>query len=716
MVDGKKMLETAGKVGPKVWRSGRSEVGNGEGGALVDGMNRQESSGSDASTQESSAVEEKAVPIWGGDLTAMLASLLFHLVLLVALGLIPAMLERSEERLSLASPDLDDDQIVKEERVPDELHFSDKPSEQLGALGTADAGLALSLAAHVRDEVDIPSPVEILESIDDGRIEVNFQVMQPQAPHFDQHIVVKGSVGQTVTGATGAIDRITHEILMSLEDRKTLVVWMFDQSGSLYRQRQEIWKRFDRVYEELGVIEGAGSQAFKKHRDKPLLTSVVAFGKGVSLRLKKPTDKVEEIKQAVREIPLDDSGTERVFSAVFMVAQEYQQLRVPAGSKKEPERNVMMIVFTDEAGDDQDGLDPTVRICQKFAMPVYIVGVPAPFGRRETLVKWVDPDPKFDQAPQWAEVHQGPESLLPERIRLGFSAVPKDAPPIDSGFGPFALTRLAYETGGIYFAVHPNRRLGRRVGRGETAAFSAYLQQFFDPAVMREYRPDYVSQREYVRRANANRARAALLEAAQKSWVTPMEDPELRFVRRDEAALANALTEAQKQAARLAPQVNQLYESLQRGEADREDEFSPRWQAGFDLAMGRVLAVKVRTEAYNAMLAKAKRGLKFKSPENNTWVLQPDTTIEVGSQMKKLATRAGEYLQRVVRQHPGTPWAALAQQELSSPFGWKWTEIRTEMPAPRVASASPAGTPRPPRNDTKRKLPPRPPRRSPPKL
>ena len=31
--------------------------------------------------------------------------------------------------------------------------------------------------------------------------------------------------------------------------------------------------------------------------------------------------------------------------------------------------------------------------------------------------------------------------------------------------------------------------------------------------------------------------------------------------------------------------------------------------------MGRVLAVKVRTEAYNAMLAAAKRGLKLKDPE-----------------------------------------------------------------------------------------------------
>jgi hypothetical protein len=55
----------------------------------------------------------------------------------------------------------------------------------------------------------------------------------------------------------------------------------------------------------------------------------------------------------------------------------------------------------------------------------------------------------------------------------------------------------------------------------------------------------------------------------------------------------------------------------------REQEESPRWRAGFDLAMGRVLAQKVRTETYNAMLAKAKLGMKFEDEKNNTWVLEP---------------------------------------------------------------------------------------------
>ena len=163
-----------------------------------------------------------------------------------------------------------------------------------------------------------------------------------------------------------------------------------------------------------------------------------------------------------------------------------------------------------------------------------------------------------------------------------------------------------------------------------------------------------------------------------------MEAPSLRFVKRSEPELANALTEAQKDAAKIEPRIEALYGILKLGEADRDKESSVRWQAGFDLAMGRVLAVKVRTEAYNAMLAQAKRGLKFKDEKSNTWVLEPADEISVGSQLEKLADRARMYLKRVVDEHPGTPWAYLAERELKDKVGWRWKEEFTDLaPPPR---------------------------------
>ncbi len=651
------------------------------------------------------------------DGTAFLVSLIFHLGLLVALGLIPAWLHRDRQTVALTSTPTAEEVDSEDMDSPEQFHFSDQPSDQIGAHSVDDFEMAMSLAPIVSKASEVPSPLDAPPIERNPRFEINNAIEVARGLRVDHDVIVKGAVGQGVTGALGAIDRITHEILLSLEERKTLVVWLFDQSGSLHRQRQAIHQRLDRIYEELGVIAAAKNPAFARYDDKPLLTSVVAFGEKVSLRTPKPTDDVEQIKQAIREIELDESGTERVFSAVYMAAKEYRDLRVPAGSRVQPERNVLLVVLTDEAGDDADGLDPTVQICQRYAIPVYVIGVPAPFGRAETLVKWVDPDPAYDQSPQWGRVNQGPESCLPERVKLHFAGQREDEAPLDSGFGPFALTRLSYETGGIYFTVHPNRNLNRAVGRRETAAFSSHLSHFFDPEVMRKYRPDYVSQQEYARQASENRARAALLTASQMSWVTPMTDPRLRFVKRDDASFVNELTAAQKAAAKLEPQVQRLYDVLKEGEADREKEFSARWQAGYDLAMGRVAAVHVRTRTYNAMLAQAKRGMELKSETSNTWTLRPANEVSVGSQLAKVADMARLYLQRVIDEHPETPWALLAQRELQTPMGWEWQESHTNLAPPRASLASAGGNPpRAARNDRARMLPKPPPRRQPPRL
>lgn len=647
-----------------------------------------------------------------GDAPVWLISMLFHLVLMVVLAFTVVGGEVPKTVMNFVAP-LEEQQDELE--LTEQFQFSDQVAEQLGANSVEGTEMALAVAPEVADFSVVPSPTELAQ-VEIAPIEINEMFDIARGLQFD-NLPVKGSVGEGTTGAEGAIDRITHEILLSLEERPTQVVWLFDQSGSLTRQRAEIHDRFDRIYDELGIIQASGNEAFTKHQDKPLLTSVVAFGNAVKLMTKKPTDNIAEIKKAVSDIERDDTGTERVFSAVYMATDWYKNLRTIDPRTKQPERNVMIIVITDEVGDDQDGLDQTIKMCRRYQVPVYVVGVPAPFGRKETMVKWVDPDPAYDQTPQWAPVTQGPESFLPERIKLSFSAESENDPPIDSGFGPYALTRLAYETGGIFFAVHPNRSVSRQVSRRDTADFSAHIETFFDPEVMRQYRPDYVSTDEYWKRVSASKARTSLIQAAQMSWLTPMEDPQTRFEKRDEASFVNALSEAQKMAAKLEPKLQAVFDTLKLGEGDRDKETSLRWQAGYDLAMGRATAVKVRTEGYNAMLADAKRGLKFKNEKNNTWILKPSDEISTGSQTAKAGEKAKEYLERVVHDHPGTPWALLAKRELDQPLGWTWTEEFTAPPPPRNANPGDANANPAPAADEKAMMLKKPPmKRRPPPL
>jgi hypothetical protein len=654
---------------------------------------------------------EEETPL-DGDSGAFVVSLIVHLAVLVTLGLIPLVIRSNQISLVVNATPPEEKEV--ELKLPEEFYFSEQPAEEVGANSVNGDAMALSVAPVISEVSQIPNEMEIQTDVSNVNVEVNNTIKIATGLHYSENLAVKGAAGEGTTGASGAIDRITHEILLSLEERKTLVVWLFDGTASLIPQRQAIHDRFERIYRELGIIEASGNEAFDKYDDKPLLSSVIAFGSGTQLMTKKPTDNIAELKEAVASIKNDESGTENVFGAIHDAAKLYAEYRYTTDLRPEPERNVMLVVFTDEAGSDQQRAEEAIKFCRGRTMPVYVVGVPAPFGRRESMMKWVDPDPKFDQSAQWGVVEQGPESFLPERIKLSYTGSREDEETIDSGFGPYALTRLCYETGGIYFAVHPNRNVNRSVSRGETEAFSSYMKRFFDPEVMRKYRPDYVSIDEYQKRASQNKARWALIQASAQSQLGQMDSPTLRFVKSEEGAFVTALSTAQQSAAALEPKINAVFNTLQSGEADREKETILRWQAGYDLAIGRVLAVKVRTETYNAMLAAAKRGLKFKDPKNNTWVLKPSDEISAGSQYQKLADKAKMYLTRVAKDHPDTPWALLAERELKDPLSWTWTEEFTDTSPRPMADGN--ANPAPPANDAAMMLRKPPPKRPPPKL
>jgi hypothetical protein len=662
--------------------------------------------------------EDQPIPLVDGESAAWAASLLVHLAALVALTLASLALPNSQTPIDLALQPLD---MVEPEPLSQEFVSSDTADDEIGALAAGGSDGALAAAPDFSEQsVVIREPDLLANTADHLAVDLDLEVAK--GPELSETVTAQGAGSVGTTGAEGAIDRLTHEILASLEQRPTMVVWLFDQSGSLKEERANVLKRFRRIYEELGVIEAADNPAFRRHKDKPLLTAVVGFGATPHL-FAEPTDRFEEIEAGVKAIEkaevdwyADDKipakqreamyrelSQENVFHAVGMVAEKFRGYR----SAKNGKRHVMIVVFTDEAGDDVGTLDETVDLCRKLAMPVYVVGRPAPFGRQTAYVKWVDPDPKYDQRPQWVPVTLGPESLMPELLKLRFAEGDEEEL-LDSGFGPYGLTRLCYETGGLYFAAHPNRAVGRRISGEETNNLSAHFAAFFDADAMRRYQPDYVPAQEYMRLLQTNRARGALIQAAEMTWTSPMENVRLRFPKRDEAELAQSLSLAQRSAAILQPKIDAVCQVLLAGEEDRAGLKEPRWRAGYDLALGRALAVKVRTDGYNVMLAAAKQGIPFKNAKNNTWILRADEHF-AASGLEKIADKARQYLEGVVKDHAGTPWAMLAERELATPLGWRWDERYTNIP-PRPEG----GNARPPRPEPR---PPQgPPRRDPPPL
>ncbi len=645
-------------------------------------------------------LEEEPV-LQSDESTALFGSMIVHLIIILALALAPLRVNLDEEAVVIVSPPTTQQEQIE---IIEEVTYSAVPAETVGANSEAESEMAEASAEMFNEVAEIPSPIE-MEKSEFGQYMVNNIFSQPSAP-MDRLKNQKGHVGQNEKGAAGAVDRLTFEILQSLEERPTLVVWLFDQSGSLHRQRREIRDRFDRIYTELGIVSKAEQeQKGPKRMDHsaPLLTSIIGFGGNVTLYTETPTQDVAEIKSIVDNIQVDSSGVEKVFTAITSATDQYKTLRRSRGGNG-PQRNVLFVVVTDERGDDENQLEASIKSCRQWGIPVYVIGVPAPFGRKHTMVKYVDPDPKYDQSPQWAQVDQGPESFLPERVNVGFTGNFQEEPVIDSGFGPYSLTRLCYETGGIYFTVHPNRNVNRAVKRNEVEAYASDLQYFFDPLIMSRYRPDYLSQEDYVQKVKASPLRKALVTAAQMRPATGISRPRTRFVQLDVARLAGELTIAQQDAAKLEPTLVRMAATLEPGMKFRESEDSARWRAGFDLAMGRVLAQKVRTETYNAMLAKAKRGMKFEKEKNNTWILQPSDEISVGSKWQREAETAKMLLESVVKDHDGTPWSLLAKQELEVPLGWTWVEDFTDMSPRPNRPGNNNNNPPPPSDDKKRML------------
>lgn len=626
------------------------------------------------------------------DTKGFLLSLVAHALIICLLAMIPLLGQKKARKLQFTAYPLD---LTQDLEFSTNFEIAEIPDVEVGAESLENSPeQALSMAPLVSEISEIPIPEIETKIAPIPTFELANEIAQAVGM-VESNDVVKGVTGVGATGTDGAVDRLTYEILQSMESQPTLVVWLFDASGSLIRRRQEIRDRFDRIYDELGIVQGDSFTADRE--DAPLLTSVMAFGSSISLQTQAPTNDLEEIKSAVDSVPVDTSGQELTFSALYQALEKYKAFR--RKPKSGPARNIMMVVVTDERGDDIAGLEKTIDLYQKFAVPVYVLGVPAPFGREQTFVKYVDPDPAYDQTPSWAPVDQGPESAFPERVKIGYELNAYEEPVVDSGFGPYALSRLCYETGGMYFSIHPNRRLGSRVSRREVEVLASNMTYFFDPQVMIRYQPDYVSLAEYRQRLQSSPLRQSLRQAADFVRTGRLEQPRMRFERINEASFVEAVSRAQTEAARLEPKLNSLVELLEKGAAHRDRELSPRWLANFDLSYGTALAEKVRAETYNLMLANAKQGLQYSDPKNNTWTIRPSNEISVGSRYQKAAELARETLTRVVKEHPGTPWELLAKQQLSRPIGWTWVDSFTDPNPPPPQPAGNNNPPPPPRDD-----------------
>ena len=598
------------------------------------------------------------------ELPAFLVSLTVHGLLLASLALAGYSVHKESPR-EFASTVVADNLLTSGSEFQDLDQSSDPPSTETVA-GSFAPTLATNLTISAGSRAEMLTPTVTADSTHGAASELvkldvkrATEIALPTSTLLGQTVSIRGNGAEIVGNVDGAVDRIATEIVRRLEQGRTLVVWAFDASGSLQAERLRLVQHIETVYRHIDQLDQNHLSS-----DNGLMTMVVAFGHDHQGLLQQPTAERSEIVDAIKRVSLDKTGIETTFTTVDDIVRHWGHYR---DAHKQSYRT-MVIVVTDEVGDDEEQLEIAIAHAQKARVPIYVLGSQAVFGRREGYMDYADPSTKhvFRNVP----VRQGPESIAVEQIRLPFWYHSPQYDLVESGFGPFALSRLAAATGGIYF-----------ITRFDTRRMS------FDLARMWEYKPDWVRRDEYEKEVSRSPLRQAILTAAQITNQKLPGMPSLSFPPAEDPAFKEAMSNNQAIAERTAYTIDEALTAINLARNLRDREKSRRWQAHYDLIRGRLLAMKVRCFEYNWACAVMKKDpLKFRDAKSNAWQLVPDTGIQYSKNAEAAAKEALVLLRQVVRDHKATPWALLAERELENSLGFKWAETYVA-PRPRMSDA-----------------------------
>ncbi|GAB5441648.1 MAG: hypothetical protein Fues2KO_19970 [Fuerstiella sp.] len=323
--------------------------------------------------------------------------------------------------------------------------------------------------------------------------------------------------------STGDIaDQISGDLITIAKDGDATVVWLLDQSLSMQLDMKNLAEFLVTTLEQI-----------EEDQTSRMDHTVVAFGDDVRV-VQNRTTRGRRVAEAIYNLPADPSGVENTFQSVeWCVGRCFPTAR--RKKNENGERQKLLIVWTDESGDDYLRLEHTIQQCRRANVRVEIIGPSAVLGAQTGYTAYLHPS---DGRTYYLPVHRGPDSSFPQKLQLGywFRGVPNsyhegmrgpyqgtsprwhggsNLSSMLSGFSPYALTRLARETGGRYTMYdRPGDRPPFRLD------------------AIRDYLPDYRSLAEIERDLRGQPLRQLVLASAAETWKslhTKRSEPRMRF-------------------------------------------------------------------------------------------------------------------------------------------------------------------------------------------
>ncbi len=337
---------------------------------------------------------------------------------------------------------------------------------------------------------------------DSGRTPSKGATARRRGPLVKNYSVRAGAAGRNTDSLSSAeaMERVLATVQESVEFAPTVVVWLVDISPSAMQWGSGLHSDVRQFY--VDVVP----QLVAQQPDR-LESALLTIGQSVKQPVELTSDP-QRVVRAVDALRVDESGRELTFHAVRQALEAYVKVRV------KERREVVLVILSDEAGDDWNLIDELVEEPRKYAIPVYVVGVPAPLGRLAALGRGVEATGGEEGLgarteaggadPPWRPILQGPESRYRERVGLRFDNLDGDFELLDSGFGPFALERLCRASGGAFLAVR----------RPELGSYSFSPERrwptsdvtIYDAGVMRRYLPRPLDEAQYQALLASNRA------------------------------------------------------------------------------------------------------------------------------------------------------------------------------------------------------------------
>ncbi len=601
--------------------------------------------------------------------SAIAVSLSLHVAVLIALALIKYQVDNGDLKMVL-------DSVFSEERVQEEFEQEVDVSTDVAETMNFVAG---SVAPNTTAVGGGTGAVAAQQKIDDSASlkEPDFTFNAGAITVPGLNILsndlgsgqVTGDVGRVVEGYGAALGQITQELIRLMRDDKVMACWMFDASESMEDDRREIRDNFHKVYEELGLATKSDDKL--RYTEEPILTSIFAFNTNATELTAKPTSDVKLIRAAIDKIVKDESGDENFCTSAAAVIAKYGRM---AASQK---RKLVLIMVSDESGDDGARIEESIEMCKRANVATYFMGRYAVFGFPYARMTWKDP--KYGLT-HWLRINRGPETPFPESLQ--FDGLHERWDVYSSGFGPYEQVRLCRETGGIFFLLPGNET--------NISGRASHLERKFELLDMKEYLPDLSARVAYQKERDSSKFRSTIFQVVQR--VNPFLDNQLQMrehwfdAKFEEFAKQGA--ENFGKAVRALKLLNEAVVFLETVKPLYEKEPSMRWRAHYDLSHAQLLAYRVRLFQYILALDKHMADKpQPKDPKNNRWhatrvpkMLEPSATQvkQAGVDLAELQAqekRAREEFQEVIKKHPRTPWARVAQQELATGFGIQMVDV-----------------------------------------